>query len=256
MDHVPSQRQHDADVLAGYERPALSRFRRALFAALALVAAIGFAALGIWQVERRAWKLDLIERVEARIHAAPGPLLDARSWAGLDPRSFEYRRVRVRGSFRHDRETLVQAVTERGPGAWVLTPLDTPHGTVLVNRGFVPQERRDFATRAAGQITGPATVTGLMRVSEPNGGFLRANDPGTGRWYSRDVTAIARARELGPVAPFFVDADAAPNPGGYPIGGLTVIQFRNTHLVYALTWFALAALSGAAAVLVLRTGRS
>jgi surfeit locus 1 family protein len=126
---------------------------------------------------------------------------------------------------------------------------------VLVNRGFVPQERRAWPDRAAGQRTGPVTVTGLMRVSEPHGGFLRANDPAANRWYSRDVAAIAFARRLGPVAPFFVDADAAPNPGGYPIGGLTVIQFRNSHLVYALTWFALAALSGAAAVLVLRTGR-
>jgi surfeit locus 1 family protein len=91
-----------------------------------------------------------------------------------------------------------------------------------------------------------------MRASEPKGGFLRANDPAADRWHSRDVAAIARARNLGNVAPFFVDADASPNPGGYPIGGLTMVRFRNTHLVYALTWFALAALSGAATVLALR----
>ncbi|TGX54792.1 SURF1 family protein [Sphingomonas gei] len=228
---------------------------RALFVALALLAAIGFAALGVWQVERRAWKLDLIERVDARLHAAPAPLPDPRQWASIDPRDYEYRRVRVTGIFRHDREALVQALTERGAGAWVLTPLRTPEGVVLVNRGFVPQERRDPATRAAGQSAGQATVTGLMRVSEPRGGFLRTNDPAADRWYSRDVAAIARARGLGSVAPFFIDADAAPNPGGYPVGGLTVIQFRNSHLVYALTWFALAALSGAAAVLALRMRR-
>ncbi|MDT8760162.1 SURF1 family protein [Sphingomonas psychrotolerans] len=229
--------------------------RRALFAALALLAAIGFAALGVWQVERRAWKLDLIARVEARIHAAPAPLPERRDWSRLDAQSYEYRRVRVSGAFRHDRETLVQALTERGAGWWVLTPLTTSGGTVLVNRGFVPQDRRDPATRAAGQSASPVTVTGLMRVSEPHGGFLRANDPVAGRWYSRDVAAIARARRLGAVAPFFIDADPAPNPGGYPIGGLTVVQFRNSHLVYALTWFALAALSGGAAILVLRGGR-
>lgn len=57
------------------------------------------------------------------------------------------------------------------------------------------------------------------------------------------------------IAPFFIDADAAPNPGGYPIGGLTVLRFNNNHLVYALTWFALAAISAAAAFLLLRGPR-
>jgi surfeit locus 1 family protein len=86
------------------------------------------------------------------------------------------------------------------------------------------------------------TVTGLLRASEPGGGFLRANDPADGRWYSRDVAAIAEAEGVGPVAPYFIDAGATPNPRGLPVGGLTVVSFRNTHLAYALTWFALAAL--------------
>ena len=255
MDHVPYQQQHDADALGGNERPDLSRFRRALFVGLALLGAIGFAALGVWQIERRAWKLDLIARVEARIHAPPVAPPVPQAWPRLDMPAEEYRRVRLSGTFDHDKETLVQALTERGAGFWVLTPLRTPQGIVLINRGFVPPERRDPATRPAGQIGATATVTGLMRTSEPNDGFLRANDPAAGRWHSRDVAAIARARRLGIVAPFFVDADAAPNPGGYPLGGLTVVRFRNTHLVYALTWFALAALSGAAAWLALRLGR-
>jgi surfeit locus 1 family protein len=113
---------------------------------------------------------------------------------------------------------------------------------VLVNRGYVPQERRDPSTRPEGQVEGSVTVTGLLRASEPGGGFLRANDPADGRWYSRDVAAIAEAEGVGPVAPYFIDAGATPNPRGLPVGGLTVVSFRNTHLAYALTWFALAAL--------------
>ncbi len=77
-------------------------------------------------------------------------------------------------------------------------------------------------------------------MSEPKGGFLRSNDPAADRWYSRDVAAISAARGLTDTAPYFIDADATANPGGLPVGGLTVIAFRNTHLVYALTWFALA----------------
>lgn len=182
----------------------------------------------MWQVQRLAWKLDLIAKVDARVHAAPGALPDR-----FDAQADEYRRVRVRGHFL-DRSTLVQAVTERGAGFWVLTPLVTDSGTVLVNRGFVPSGWKGAPPAR------DVTLTGLLRVSEPKGGFLRSNDPAHDRWYSRDVEAIAKAQGLGATAPYFIDADATPNPGGYPVGGLTVIRFSNNHLVYALTWFALA----------------
>lgn len=225
--------------------------KRRLFAALCLLLAAGFAALGIWQVERRAWKLDLIARVDARIHAPPVALPRRSAW----DQDLAYTRVTATGTFRHDRETLVQAVTERGAGWWVMTPLDTSAGTLIVNRGFVPADRRAPASRGAGQVAGPVTVTGLIRTTEPGGAFLRANDLAAGRWYSRDVVAIARARALAPVFPFFVDADATPNPGGYPVGGLTVVAFRNAHLMYALTWFGLAALSLFGAATVARSRR-
>ncbi len=160
------------------------------------------------------------------------------------------------GVFLNDRETLVQAVTERGPGFWVMTPLRTADGLILVNRGFVPAGRRNPATRAAALPAGPVRITGLLRADEPGGAFLRANAPADGRWYSRDLRAMATARGLNaPVAPYFIDADAAPNPGGYPVGGLTVVHFRDSHLVYALTWFGLCALSLAGAAFVFRTGR-
>jgi surfeit locus 1 family protein len=200
---------------------------------------IGLTSLGVWQLERRTWKLDLIQKVESRVHAGPVSAPGPAAWPAIT--TAEYKRVTTSGHFLNDRETLVQAVTERGTGFWVLTPLETKEGfKALINRGFVPAERRDPASRAEGQISGETAVTGLLRMSEPGGGFLRTNDPTQDRWYSRDVAAITAERGLTDAAPYFIDADATPNPGGLPIGGLTVIAFRNTHLVYALTWFALA----------------
>jgi surfeit locus 1 family protein len=210
-------------------------------------------ALGVWQLERRTWKLDLIAKLDARIHAAPVPLTEI---GAVRMPADAYRRVTATGRFLHARETLVQAVTERGAGFWVLTPLQTTAGLVLVNRGFVSPERAASSSRQAGLNLGSVEIVGLLRATEPRGGFLRRNDPAADRWFSRDVAAIAQARSLGAVLPFFIDADATPNPGGWPIGGLTVVRFRNTHLIYALTWFGLALLSGAGAWLVLRTRRS
>ncbi|MEH3116321.1 MAG: SURF1 family protein [Methylorubrum populi] len=234
--------------------------RRILLAAAGLALTGLFLGLGTWQVERRAWKRDLIDRVETRIHAEPVPAPGPEDWAGLTGPSAGYRRVRLAGRFAYDRATLVQALSERGAGFWVLVPLATDRGfTVLVNRGFVPTEARERADRAAGEPEGTVTVTGLLRPTEPGGGFLRRNDPAAGRWYSRDVAAIAAARGLdrapAAVAPYFVDADATPNPGGLPVGGLTVVAFRNNHLVYALTWYALALMTTGALVYALRRPR-
>ena len=212
----------------------------------------GFSALGVWQVRRLAWKQDLIRQVDARIHAAPVAAPPPEQV--VTRQADQYRRVVVSGRFDHRHEALVKAVTDLGPGYWVVTPLMTDRGfTVLINRGFVPSERQKAADRAAAQVEGAIQVVGLLRLSEPDGGFLRANDPAGDRWFSRDVAAIARARGLqGPVASYFIDADAAPNPAGWPRGGLTVVRFANSHLIYALTWFGLALMSAAGFVLFWR----
>lgn len=229
--------------------------KRGLLLALCLFFTLVFAGLGTWQVQRLAWKRDLIARVEARVHAAPVAVPAGSQWGALDLRDAEYRRVQARGAFRHDRETLVDALTALGPGAWVITPLETADGLILVNRGFVPPDRRGAATRPGGQVAGEVVVTGLLRLSEPGGRFLRPNEPASDRWFSRDVAAIAQVRDLEGVAPIFIDADAASSIQGGPAGGLTVVQFRNAHLVYAVTWFGLALLCVAGVVLLLRIRR-
>jgi surfeit locus 1 family protein len=228
---------------------------RILLALAGLLGVLVFLGLGIWQLERRVWKLDLIARVDQRIHArvvdAPGP----QDWSGLSALDYEYRHVRLTGRFEGGANTLVQAVTELGGGYWVLTPMRDDGGfTVLVNRGFVPQERKAEFERESGGFTEAATVDGLLRVSEPGGGFLRSNDPAANRWYSRDVVAIAKARGLAEVAPYFIDAEAS-GAADWPRGGLTVVTFRNSHLVYALTWFALAAMLALALARPILAGR-
>lgn len=208
------------------------------FTMIAALLIAGFVSLGVWQVHRLGWKRDLIARVDARIHAAP-----VAAPRDADTRD-EYRRIVASGHFRHEAATLVQASTALGPGYWVMTPLVTDAGfTLLVNRGFVPPEGRRSYSRPTGHIR----IVGLLRVSEPGGGFLRANDPAAGRWYSRDVSAIAAARHIAPpLAPYFLDAEAGTARGTPPVGGLTVVTFPNNHLIYAATWFALAAMTLAA----------
>lgn len=219
-----------------------------------------FVALGSWQVQRLGWKHTLIARVDARVHAAPVAAPALPRWPAISREGDEYLRVALDGRFLHDKEALVQASTERGAGFWVLTPLQRADGTfVLVNRGFVPPDRRDPARRSPAPA-GDVHVQGLLRITEPGGGFLRHNDPAADRWYSRDVAAIAADRGLPAdrVAPYFVDAQAAPGDpaDASPVPGLTVIRFTDNHLVYAITWYGLALMAAAAGWYVRRADRT
>ena len=246
-------------------RPATGQ--RWMLSLIALLLLLLFAGLGTWQVVRLQWKLALIQRVDTRVHAAPSAPPHSTDWPTVSAATDEYRHLRLSGHFLYGLTTPVQAVTERGSGFWLVTPLCQPDGTVvLVNRGFIPAAlgadsgypvRRATADACAGGGA-PVTVTGLLRLSEPKGGFLRSNDAAHQRWFSRDVAAIASARGVMQVAPYFVDADAGPVASApdvvLPTGGMTVISFPNNHLVYALTWFALAAMVGAAWWWIARSG--
>ncbi len=226
--------------------------------AMAVLLIVLFAGLGCWQVQRLQWKLALIERVESRVHSAPAAPPPPARWGQLTAASDEYRRVKLSGFFLYQFTTPVQALSDLGSGYWLVTPMCTSDGSiVLVNRGFVPvadglldKYPGHRAGNGAASCVPPMgarlrgyDVIGLLRVSEPRGGFLRENDPQHNRWYSRDVAAIAQARGLYNVAPYFVDAAQDQDPAGapdHPTGGLTVISFHNNHLVYAFTWYALA----------------
>ncbi|AUW56775.1 Surfeit locus 1 family protein [Sphingobium sp. SCG-1] len=199
---------------------------------------LGLMWLGIWQLERRIWKHALVAQIETRIHAPPVAPPEPSEWRNITADTHAYRRISIYGTYLNDRETLVQAATVLGSGYWVLTPMRTDQGfLVLVNRGFVPPERRN----AHDKVEGLTKVTGLLRITEPDGGFLRSNDPAKNRWYSRDVAAIAHAKGLSHVAPYFIDANAAADPQkDTPTGGLTVVAFPDNHLAYALTWFTMA----------------
>jgi surfeit locus 1 family protein len=233
--------------------------KRWLLIAIAAFATVGFGALGMWQVERRAWKLALIERVEQRVHAAPVAAPGPAEWAGLSRENAEYRRVTLSGRFLEGQQTRVRAVTELGGGFWLMAPLQTNDGfTVLVNRGFVPADWHSGEHPAVEAAhTGVVTVTGLLRLSEPRGAFLRSNAPAENRWYSRDVEAISHAQHLSRAAPYFIDAEAdkvaGASQGQPPVAGLTVVHFRNSHLQYAITWFILALMALGLGVRVART---
>jgi surfeit locus 1 family protein len=211
--------------------------------AMTVASVLAFAVLvglGAWQLERLHWKLDLIARADRNLHAAPLPL-DARTPDHVAAN--EYRQVVGDGRFDNAKEAYAFGTDKDGGAVYhVIVPFRLTDGRAfLVDRGIVPKEMLDPATRRAGQPDGPRRVTGVWRTPDPPGMFTPAPDLKHRIWYARDLAGIAKADGVTLAAPVIVEADAAPNPGGWPKGGQTVVAFHNDHLQYAITWFGLAA---------------
>ena len=218
-------------MVGGYFQP---RLWTTVCAVPVLVTLLG---LGFWQVERLNWKLDLIAQREAALTAPPREVRVGSLAPDLD-----FARVRVRGHLRHDREIHLIAPPRRGRrGYHVLTPLQSEQSPVmvLVDRGWVPDTHKLATTRRDGLIDGTVELAGIARTPRGPGWFTPDNEPARNIWYWPDMEAMASHVGMA-LAPIIIEADTAPNPGGFPVGGQTRIELPNSHLGYAITWFGLA----------------
>lgn len=204
-------------------------------------------ALGFWQMERREWKRDILDRI-AHNQATPAIAFDALIKA--DPLLHEYGKVRVSGTFLHDKEFHLAARSLRNKvGMQIVTPIRLDDGRiVLFDRGWVPSEQKEGASRPAGQIAGKVELTGVVRRNQIQRQFAPDNAPDKNVWFHVDVPLMRKLAGGKPdpvLDTFFLEADATPNPGGVPVGGQTRLDIPNDHLQYAITWFAIAlALAG------------
>ncbi len=202
--------------------------------------------LGLWQIERKAWKDALIATLDLRLSAPAIPLPAARNWAGLDAARDEFRRVSFAAEFLIDQQAFVYAAGSAlrgdasGPGFWVFAPARvTGGGLIMVNRGFLPGTEPP-KTAGVGKTTGVVNIVGVMRWPEADSMFSPKADIVRGLWFTRDHLSIAATKNLGPVAPFYIEQESPPAPGGLPRVGTIKVNLRNDHLGYALTWFGLA----------------
>jgi len=215
------------------------RFWPSLAALIALAVLLG---LGTWQMQRLDWKAALIAEMQARGAAAAIELP-----RDLSAPDLEYRKVRLRGTFLHDRELYLSSRTNKGKvGLHVVTPMRLDDGRIiLVDRGWVPPEKKDPAARAEGQVAGPVALEGVLRRGGWGGStwFQPANQHEENLWLWLDLPAMAaRAGVPGAETAAYVAAHLAEIPGGYPLGGTARVDLSNNHLQYAITWYALAAI--------------
>ena len=219
-----------------------------VFAIVGIAILIG---LGVWQLDRKTWKENLIAAMTERLARAPADLPPRDRWAGLDRQREEFARVGFPAEFLPGQEALVFSAGSafrpdvKGPGYFVFAPARLAGGSiVIVNRGFVPLDRNDPATRID-RANGSVDIVGIVRWPETRGLFTPADDPAGNVWYLRDTAAIAAAKHWQSAAPFYVEQESPAPSGGLPQPGKLVVNLPDNHLQYAITWFGLAlALAG------------
>lgn len=204
-----------------------------------LIALAILIGLGLWQLERREQKHALLAEISHRMIAP------AESIEGLLINDSEapFRHATAQGTFENAQESYVFAPRTDDTGVHlgykVVTPLRlTASALVLVDRGWVPEEKRSSATRLKGQIDGPVSLRGLLRPTVSPGLFTPDPSLVEHIWYVHDIEAMAAAYGLKPATTLYLEASTSV-PGG-PIPTADVPELPDNHLQYALTWFALA----------------
>ncbi|CAH1993248.1 unnamed protein product [Acanthoscelides obtectus] len=213
--------------------------------------------LGMWQVQRKKWKEQLLADLYSRTHSDPVDLPTNLE----DIRALEYRPVRVKGEFLHDKElyigprslltegdastksSLISSKTNTNQGYLVVTPfkLKDRDETILVNRGWVPVQNKNAKTRENGQVKGEVNVIGVVRTEENRPTFSMKNKPDSKLFFYRDLPTMAKLTHSDQI---YLDATNDFDIPEGPIGGQTRVSLRNEHLSYILTWFSLSAATG------------
>ncbi len=220
-----------------------------LFALAGIAILVG---LGIWQIDRKVGKENLIATVTARLTQAPHDLPPRANWAHLVQADNEYRRVTFSAEFLVGEEALVYSAGSafrpdvQGTGYWVFAPARLASGSiVIVDRGFIPLDHKDPTSRAAGTPHGIIDIVGVMRWPETRGLFTPADDVKGNVWYLRDPAAMATAHHWASAAPFYIEQESPVPDGALPKPGKLTVALPDNHLQYAITWFGLAlALAG------------
>lgn len=211
---------------------------------LTLIALGVLVSLGNWQMERMAWKADLIKLVNERVAS---PAISFKELVQRSPKleDVRFQPVRLRGTFDHSEERHYFLPYKGKVGWHIITPFILETGEiVLVDRGFVPDALKEAKERPKGLITGLQEIEGLVRLSEKRNYFSPLNDVRQNKWYVRDLKelygSLKMPKDRQSSWPFMVDQKRIATSGEWPLPGVTKVSFTDKHFGYALTWYGLA----------------
>ena len=217
--------------------------KRVLTIALIAGAFVTLIGLGTWQMQRLAWKEDLIAQATERPDLPPVPLIQL---LAAPEDQWAYRRASVQGRFIGEPVRVFTVLSDpegpfEGPGYWLMQPfqLAGAQQTLFVNRGFIPFDLEDESVIAP-PPAGEVQIQGLVRPNDPVDWMTPDPDYAGNIVYRRDIDQLSTAAGLEAVLPVTLDLPARADDR-LPQAGESKFSFSNRHLEYMLTWYGLAA---------------
>jgi len=187
-------------------------------------------SLGVWQVQRLAWKEGVLADIEARIAAEPVALPTE-----LDPEADRYLPVEVSGTVGEEALRVLVSQKTVGAGYRVISALDMGNRRILLDRGFI-KVAQDIPAAPEGEVM----VRGNVHWPDDRNSSTPENDVEGNTWFARDLEQMAGVLNTEPllvVARKTSVSDAPVTPLPVDTGNIP-----NDHLEYAVTWFGLAAI--------------
>ncbi len=194
---------------------------------LGLAGVAVLVSLGLWQLQRMAWKEGVLAEIAARIGEAPAALPRT-----PDPARDRYLPVAVAGRLTGQEALVLASRKGVGPVWRVIAVLETDEGRrILVDRGYVTEDTKAAPRQAVG-----LAVTGNLAWPDEADGYTPAPDPARGLWFARDLPAMATHFGTEPV----LVVAREPTGDGIIPWPVDASGIPNDHLGYAIQWFAMA----------------
>ena len=197
-----------------------------LFSVFIIFFILVFIALGTWQIIRLGWKNNLILEIENSLKNPPVELTQSNK--------VNYLKIKTSGSVDFEKQIYLYNLNDSGtPGFEVLNPISIDGENYLLNRGWIPFEKKDTPEI---NIIDQTNIIGIIKIQGRKNIFKPDNDLKENYWFSLNREDILKFTGK-KFSKYIIYLD-----GNYQLPRPKIItaNISNNHKKYAITWFSLA----------------
>ena len=197
-----------------------------LFSVFVYFIILTLLSLGFWQIYRLNWKLELIEQIENSLKNDPVEL------SNIEKKN--YLRIKTSGSIDFDKQIYLYNLNDAGkPGFEVINPIKIGDENYLVNRGWIPFEKKDLPEI---NLVDQNKIVGTLMLQTKPSTFKPENDIEKNYWFTLNREDISKftGRNFSEYVIYLNGDYKIPKPR------VITAKISNNHKKYAITWFSMA----------------
>ena len=197
-----------------------------LFSVFVYFIILTLLSLGFWQIYRLNWKLELIEQIENSLKNNPVEL------SNIEKKN--YLRIKTSGEIDFDKQIYLYNLNDSGkPGFEVINPIKIGDENYLMNRGWIPFEKKDLPEI---NLVDQNQIVGTLMLQTKSSKFKPENDIEKNYWFTMNREDISKftGRNFSEYVIYLNGNYKIPKPR------VITAKISNNHKKYAITWFSMA----------------